>query len=169
MKRNIRKPRSNRYSKNYKPDLDYILEHLDNSQSYTEYIVENLDKAQDYTEYIAENIDNIQSYTEYIAEALNVRDDITHKLGVIEEAFQRRYSPNQNYNRRGFKILSKGNDYIILESDGRNSHWISRDDTLIDEDNMEHTIKSYNIMPNGLYLFLDGHLKLKEKEILYVK
>ena len=158
MKRSIKRPKSNRYSDDYSPDLEYIAENLDNAQNYSEYLAENLDEimknSQSYTEYLAENLEKSVEYTKYIAENLvTINSD---------------YSNIDRRDRRGFRILSKGNNYIMLDSDSPSSHWISESDTLIDSDDYVYKILSYNLTGYNLYLRLDGHLKLKEGEIIYV-
>jgi hypothetical protein len=159
LRKNIRKPRSNRYSKNYKPDLDYILDHLDNTISFSDYIADNLDtEYQKYSDYLVENLDKTNDYSKYVAESL-------------ESAFNRRYNfTTSSEHIRCFKIISKGRDYIILDGSGSvSSHWISKDDKLIDKDGLVHTILNWHLTPSGLYLLLDGHLKLNAGEDLYVK
>jgi hypothetical protein len=159
LKRRTKKPKSNRYSEGYKPDLEYIIDNIDNTQNYAEYLAENMDeimeKAQEYSEYLAENLDKTVGYTEYIAESLSVTIDSGH-------------SNIDRNNRRGFRIISKGKDYIMLDSDSPSSHWISKDDTLIDSDDYVYKILDYNLTGYNLYLRLDGHLKLKEGELIYV-
>jgi len=158
LKRSTRRPRSNRYNDNYSPDLEYITENLSKTQDYAEYLAENLDEimenAQSYSEYLAENLEKTVEYTKYIAENLvTINSDCSN----INRA-----------DRRGFRILSKGNNYIMLDSDSPSSHWISESDTLIDSDDYVYKILNYNLTGYNLYLRLDGHLKLKEGELIYV-
>ena len=164
MSRSTRRPRSNRYSDDYSPDLEYIAENLGKTQDYAEYLAENLDKTVAYSEYIAEQIGKTAGEREY-----------EKSIGIdqlIKNSFEDRYNfkdTTVNANQ-GFMVLSKGRDYIIIENNGsRTSHWISKDDKLLDSDNYEYDIISYNLMPVGLYVLLDGHLKVKEGDTLYIK
>ena len=178
MKRSIIRPNSNRYSENYKPDSEYIAENLSKTQEYSKYLTDNLDKMVEYDEakHIVDNLDNYQSYSEYIAEQISKTEgerEYEKSIGVealLKEGFNKRYH-SRNYpiqNRRVCKIVSKGNNYVMLDNDSNKSHWISKTDTLIDDDNYVYEILKYDLSGYNLYLRLDGHLKLKEGDNLYV-
>lgn len=174
MKRSIVRPNSNRYSKNYKPDLEYIIDNLDKTQSYSEYIADNFDNMLEYSEaqHIVDGLESYQSFTDYIAEHIGKtvsEREYEKDIGLdalIKEGFEKRYY-NQ-HNRRACRIVSKGNNYVMLDSDSSSSHWISETDTLIDDDNYVYEILKYDLSGYNLYLKLDGHLKLKEGDNLYV-